>query len=962
MEKRANYFKPAAFWSWNGRLTEKGVRRQVREFAEAGFGGFFVHARGGLKCTYFSEEWFHLFGAAADEAAQCGLDVWIYDENGWPSGFGGGRVNGRGRSYHMKRLRPGVIPGAEETIRSGGYVLSVMEEKGYVDLLDPAVTEAFLQEIHEEYGRRFGSLFGGTIKGVFTDEPQLDNGGGPYSAVMPQEFGRRRGYPLLPELYKLFYDVPGAEKFRLDYFKTVQELFAENYTERIARWCGQNGLIFTGHFPCEDGLCFQPSVTGGVMRHYRAMQMPGVDHLGRRYNSPVLLKQLSSVCSLYGKPFALSETFGGAGYGVSFAELAHIWAYQAALGVNFCCLHLAAYTVAGTAKRDYPPVFSYQQPWYEAASALSNEIGAVSRFVSEGEDCHSVLLVSALGSARICRLESAEQRFVSSEFRATVENLIAVQIPFDIADEEFLSEACVSDGRILLGKNSYSLLLLPYMLTVEEDTFRLASAFAAQGGKVFYIGTPPEFLAGVPDKSLAKEYIHFTPVANRCGYFRKVLEYTEYSYAARLMEPSEGKTAEKIVVSVRRCGVETRLLAVNTDLSSERLLTAEFEGEGEIYLRSLRSGMETRLGSRACCGKTYADVRIPVYGYVALVFRGGREPSREGFLRHIRYFEETTLHPVHVVREGDNSLVIDHAFCSVDGFVCEYGIEELRDIVFGAEGDYTIRYCFTADCIPSRLRICAETGGQLILNGIPLSRCGTAVDRDLPLFDALPAVRKGENVVELRVSVARTEGIGEESFETLKNIFSYSSDVENLILYGDFSVAEYTRAEGGKDRVFSAAGPFRIVQTVLPAADDFTEGAPFYAGNVRVCYEYETDLRKGRILLSLSGYHAAAARVYVNGREVETFVAPPAETDIFPLLRKGKNTIEILYFGHLRNLFGPFHHYKGDPAIAAPECFSGRRGFADSYTNPGENTDTSVKEYNFVCFGGGYVRILREEE
>ena len=101
------------FWSLNGKLTEEGVRDRIKDFQEKGFGGFFLHARAGLRTEYFSEEWFSLLAVAVDEAEKRGMEAWLYDEDGWPSGFGGGRINRKGVDYCQKYLVAEVeIPGA----------------------------------------------------------------------------------------------------------------------------------------------------------------------------------------------------------------------------------------------------------------------------------------------------------------------------------------------------------------------------------------------------------------------------------------------------------------------------------------------------------------------------------------------------------------------------------------------------------------------------------------------------------------------------------------------------------------------------------------------------------------------------------------------------------------------------------------------------------------------------------
>jgi hypothetical protein len=39
---------------------------------------------------YLSDEWFRLWKLALKEAEKLDMNVWIYDENSYPSGFAGG--------------------------------------------------------------------------------------------------------------------------------------------------------------------------------------------------------------------------------------------------------------------------------------------------------------------------------------------------------------------------------------------------------------------------------------------------------------------------------------------------------------------------------------------------------------------------------------------------------------------------------------------------------------------------------------------------------------------------------------------------------------------------------------------------------------------------------------------------------------------------------------------------------
>ena len=85
-------YRPIPFWSWNETMEPDEVRRQCRIIHDAGWGGAFVHARVGLRTPYLGQKWFEACAAAVDECSKLGIKVWLYDEEGWPSGISGGSV------------------------------------------------------------------------------------------------------------------------------------------------------------------------------------------------------------------------------------------------------------------------------------------------------------------------------------------------------------------------------------------------------------------------------------------------------------------------------------------------------------------------------------------------------------------------------------------------------------------------------------------------------------------------------------------------------------------------------------------------------------------------------------------------------------------------------------------------------------------------------------------------------
>ena len=53
-----NKYRPVPFWSWNDKLEVDETLSQIDEMYNQGMGGFFMHARNGLKTEYMGEEWF----------------------------------------------------------------------------------------------------------------------------------------------------------------------------------------------------------------------------------------------------------------------------------------------------------------------------------------------------------------------------------------------------------------------------------------------------------------------------------------------------------------------------------------------------------------------------------------------------------------------------------------------------------------------------------------------------------------------------------------------------------------------------------------------------------------------------------------------------------------------------------------------------------------------------------------
>src|SRR5674476_1082680 len=91
-KKPAKEYGTIPFFVWNGDITKEGIDEKMQDYKNAGCGGVIVHPRPGLITEYLSDKWFELFRYTVDKGKELDMNVWIYDENSYPSGFAGGHV------------------------------------------------------------------------------------------------------------------------------------------------------------------------------------------------------------------------------------------------------------------------------------------------------------------------------------------------------------------------------------------------------------------------------------------------------------------------------------------------------------------------------------------------------------------------------------------------------------------------------------------------------------------------------------------------------------------------------------------------------------------------------------------------------------------------------------------------------------------------------------------------------
>ncbi len=970
------------FWSWNDKLTPEQLRWEIREMKRVGLGGYFMHARGGLITEYLSDDWFDCIEACVDEGKKLGMESWSYDENGWPSGFGGGIVSGMGDHYHVRWLvcapmtdtmPEGTLLGlyavtgqtvrfagldadaAKASLADGETLYYVTHEKNadYVDILNPAVVKAFLDCTYEKYAEKLGADFGGaSMPGFFTDEPQFARCKIPWSYIMPEEFEKTNGYDLTAKLPLLFLEREGYEKFRFDFWRVVSRLYTESFGKQIFDWCDKHNCKFTGHAMMEDNLYTQMACTAGVMPLYEYMHVPGMDWLGRHIGNPLIPKQVGSAARQLGKKLTLSETFALCGWDVSFEELKWIAEWQYVNGINLMCQHLEGYSIRGLRKRDYPPSMFYQSPWWDDYKSFNDYFARLGKLFADSDEEVDVLLLHPLHTAYIaynggnCPAVQKYDRALDQALRLLSGN----HIGYHLGDEKLLAGHGSVDGTAFkVGLCSYHTVLLPSMLSLDAKTFALLKEFAANGGRIFALGEKPVLVDGEANDELVSfmQTIEALPVGDeelitasltKLGLKKLTVSDRNGEIACihcRVSRLPDGSRAYFFANQDREHAYDAKIVLDSADDTVELSLT-DLNVTGTDAITSN--------------GRTVLYVHFePMQSHLFLA--GNDLPDVT--LKKKPAFIVPLSHDWVCTAGDDNTLTLDtcqYILGEGDTYSEPRNILDIMEILLGqrANDKIKLRFAFTIDekariNLMKNFRLVSELTDEFVItvNGHPLTYDGKSwwKDKSFKAYDIKPYLVPGVNEIIVDGSFFQRKKVYEVLFgrnvlETERNKLTYDTELESLYLVGDFGVRSESGYTEGARRALFTDGGFTITDRPLlfVGGDIVTQGYPFFAGRIFLTQDVKIRRSWGkRLAVKIAKPYAALAKVYVNGQFVKTLLWSDYEADVSKFVEPGETaqiTLELV-IGN-RNLLGPHHNPQGESYGVSPSSFAPHGNYTPS--------------------------------
>ena len=968
--RNSKYCKAFPFWSWNDKLEEKEMQRQIEVLNNAGISGFIMHARAGLETKYLSDEWYDAIRVGIDEAKKRGMDAWMYDEEGWPSGFAGGIVPKKGFEYWQKKINSKILSddkAPEYTVAlfkvcDNGYEKTDKAEKGvtafylavnkyYIDSFNPDTIKYFLEVTHDEYYKRFGDEFGKTVKGFFTDENQFNfTTEFPWSHLFEEEFKKRYGYSLIDNLPALFGNYENTLALRYDFWRMVGDMFRTNCLKQLYDWCEEHNCMLTGHVMGEEGLHSQVRAVAETMPCYEYFHVPGIDWLSRNIGNAYIAKQLGSVAAQLNKS-AVTETFGCSGWGTTVDDLRYIAAWQFVNGINVLCQHLKAYSLRGLRKRDCPPSFYMQMPWYQKAFPYFNGyFEKLGKLLSSCEETASVLVINPIYTASMLYeyMDDTAIAEYSGDFVSLSDRLNDEHILHHYGSEVLIERhGKVCENEITLGKCRYNKVLLPKLTVISSNTCDMLIEFAKNGGKIYALSVP-QFIDGRKD--------------DRAVVLKKICTVIDEETLSLLHDdtmPSlinNGKEMAGIHITQRVCADEKLFYALNLHKEKQ---TVEFSCDGEFSLCEFDVLNETKtvLDYKIVDGKTVATLSFEAREAKLILAEKNVLQSDKKAEETIKFQNEFSL-----LDCSDNMLTLDKCEYKISGG--EWQEEKALILLFSdllkrkQSCDLSLKFKFIASYLPKELFMLLETPKKfkISINGSAVSSedIGYLIDKSFRKIDISNFVKIGVNEIVLDTHFEQNQEVydllfGENVHESELNKLSYDTELESIYIVGDFAVEAKAKCTYGNRGSVFAGREFEIVaqKDKIDIEDITAQGYFFFSGNISLAQNVVIDKKDDvSYKVKLSRLNAPAAELFVNGKSAGMFLYTPFMLDVTDLLVDGENEFVFKLYSSNRNLLGPHHRPVGEVYQVGPSSFTDEHGWCDLDEGPDWTED-----YSFIKFG-----------
>ena len=329
---------------------------------------------------------------------------------------------------------------------------------------------------------------------VFSDSLEVYDSD--WTAELPAEFLKRRGYDLIPHLPELLAGgTPQADAVRHDWGKTLSDLIRENYLAPLTSFAEAH------HSRFRSQTYGQPAVT---LADQAVANLPEGE--GPQWRTFSYTRWASSANHLYGRNITSAETW----------TWLHSPAFRATpldmkaeadrmflLGVNQFVGHGYPYSPPAAGEPGWSlyaaAVFNSHNPWFPVMPDITKYLQRVSWLLRQGTPANDIAILLPEDDAQAAFTPGHDS--VTDEMRKRITPSIMAAILDSGYNVDYIDAATIDK----LGVIPYPVLFLPPTTRIPLQTYKKIESFAASSGKVIAMDSLPTLAPGLMEQNDSAE-------------------------------------------------------------------------------------------------------------------------------------------------------------------------------------------------------------------------------------------------------------------------------------------------------------------------------------------------------------------------------------------------------------------------------------------------------------------------
>jgi hypothetical protein len=630
-----------ARWVWGDHPDPDRLAAQLDQMLDAGFGGALIRPGAALPPgTYLGEAWFEAVAAVAKRARKHRASIWIAEDLDDPATQAVARgiihdaperaarmlvmddvpigSTPRAGGVHSEAIaafevtresardtddRGGRTPQSLRALTAAGvdevapvrrliFRLTTLDDR--LSLYDAEATLSLLERTHQRYHLQARKYFGNTIGlclmlGAHTPRMHCAV---PWDPEAPALFQETHGYPLLANLPALFFDLPGYEAVRSDFWSLMDDMLHEGFTGPFVRWAAERGIPHACALQRANPLNGAVPSGGHAMARFAEHPFAAIVTDCERHGADIALREAQSIKRQLGKEGVLEIAPADQNRNRRWCAME-----RTTRGVNFIAERTVLDSLRGDRKFPAPSLVLLPNEDHPHIRAIFDAEARLAWMLGQGRTAAEVLVLhpytslQALYCAGATMESSTVQDAIARHFAGITRTLEDARIDFDYGDEAVLARHARAGQRALrVGQGEYRVVVMPPLLNLRSTTLGILHDFAITGGLVLAIGSLPELVDGRRSDHVLRffeEYGERLAQGPDFGRYHALIDRLTQARVTQPLKDADSGLAPECIATQRRTWDEIEVRAFHNAADRAARVSLEFTagvgGRAELW-------------------------------------------------------------------------------------------------------------------------------------------------------------------------------------------------------------------------------------------------------------------------------------------------------------------------------------------------------------------------------------------